>query len=78
MIRLGRYETLRAMLYRVDEYASRSEIYLQGNGIERVFLVHQTVGDGFVRGKILERPENPVPHDQNASVILVQAIQIAS
>jgi len=54
------------------------ELYLQRQRIERVFLVHQTVRNRLLRVKVLKRSEHPVPNDQNAPVILVQTVQIAT
>lgn len=50
-------------------------VYLQGQRVERIFLVHQAVDDRLRRAQLLKRPEHPVPYDQDTSIVLVQTVQ---
>lgn len=53
-------------------------VYLQCQGIERVAPVDQAVRDGHPRTITLERAKHPVPHDQDATVVLVQTLHVTA
>jgi hypothetical protein len=59
-------------------FIERGVSYLQPDGVEGGLVEDQTVYDLFALFLVRKSAENSVPNDQNAAVVLVQAVQVCA